>query len=106
MKKTPIASVRIICACVMLFGFFVWPTPYERRVIELRYGSRTAVVVVYHINRLTGACTVIASPEVNSRGRAMIYEWQKGSTPIEELPKEKQQSQSSKTPGSLQHLPL
>lgn len=51
----------IVCLTVLLWGFFIWPTPYRyEKVTRVWYGGTKQEV--YRINRFTGRAKKVVDP--------------------------------------------
>lgn len=44
-----------VCLTVLVFGFFIWPTPFFYEKISARWPSGLQKEEVYRVNRITGA---------------------------------------------------
>ena len=50
--KAKIFIVIVICVTILLFGYFIWPTPYEYQYLATDQYNKAHVFV--KVNRLTG----------------------------------------------------
>jgi hypothetical protein len=60
-----LAVVAIVCGTVLLFGFFIWPTPYRYEKVGRPYyilGQVSTKQEVYRINRFTGRAEKVVVP--------------------------------------------
>jgi hypothetical protein len=61
-RNTAVALIAgTVCLTVFLFGFFVWPTPYQYEKVRVQKYSRS-VEKVYRINRITGETQEVRLP--------------------------------------------
>ena len=59
-------ATGMVCATVVLFGFFLWPTPYRYEVMITRGVHGDQYGRVYRINRFTGN-TITVKPKTPNR---------------------------------------
>jgi len=56
-----VSSVVVACITLLLWGIFIWPTPYRyEKVSRLWYNGTKQVV--YRVNRFTGHSELVVDP--------------------------------------------
>jgi hypothetical protein len=56
-----LAVVAMVCGTVLLFGFFIWPTPYRYEKVSRPWYTGPKQEV-YRINRFTGHTEKVVDP--------------------------------------------
>lgn len=59
-KPKPLTTL-IICITALLWGFFLWPTPYRYEKVS-RPWFQASKDVIYRINRFTGHSELVVDP--------------------------------------------
>jgi hypothetical protein len=57
-----IVVVVLICITVLVFGFFIWPTPYRYEKISRLLRGGATEQEVYRIHRFTGESNKVVDP--------------------------------------------
>ena len=60
-NKASVIIVGLLCGTALLWGIFLWPTPYRYETVS-RPWYRSSKQQVYRVNRFTGTAVLVVDP--------------------------------------------